>query len=216
MIEKPNESNQPEKLKTAEKETAKKPRQPLDQWAAINNELRLYKLSTTVLTGITCVLAIMIGVVCFRDPVVVLLDREKKVFLHGAFQGVKINEDDVADFVHDFVESYYTWERLNPDEITSQLAPLTTSGLNEKVRGILFQLRDKELKDKKVSQGVTNIKVQVSEEKVVATFDRLIRIEGIPLPIPTQISLNIISGSKTAQNPRGLYVNGLIEHEEVH
>ncbi|MCB9092879.1 MAG: hypothetical protein H6621_00095 [Halobacteriovoraceae bacterium] len=185
---------------------------PIDQWVALNNVLRLYRISGVALSGVTIVLTVALLFSMFRDPIVVVKENGRHTFLHGKHKAEAITENDIEEFVQEFISLGYVWEELNPNLTASQLAPITTEGLNEKLRGILIQFRDKEFKDKKMSQSVANVKVTVTENKVIATFDKLLKIENVPLPVPTQISLNIVSGSRTVWNPRGLYVNGVIEH----
>lgn len=61
--------------------------------------------------------------------------------------------------------------------------------------------------------NVGEINVSVTDKEVVAQFDRVIRLKGLPLISVTQISLQILKDSPNKWNPLGLYVNGLIEHE---
>ena len=45
----------------------------------------------------------------------------------------------------------------------------------------------KSFKEKKPHNPLSNINVNVTEEKITSKFDKLLKIEGIPIPVPTTI-----------------------------
>lgn len=164
------------------------------------------------LIGLCLILSLSLILVLHPDPVVVMVKDNERIFTNGRHVPVKIDEADVKQFVTEFVMARYKWRMLDPLQIASELGPISTSGLQKKIQLQLTTLKEHDFKDKKVSQSVLNIQVDVTEKNVIATFDRLLKVEGTPLPIPTKISLSIISGSQTKWNPTGLYVNGITEH----
>lgn len=152
-------------------------------------------------------------VMAFRSPLVIVTNGQEKTYYQSERKPDSISERDVEAFVRYFIEQMFNWNELVAEKIIKQVSPLVTNGLADKIRIEANQRSEKDFKGKSLSQGVTNIKVQVTEKDVIASFDKVLRIDGLPLIIPTQIAFNIIRGSSTRWNPIGLYVNGMVEHE---
>ncbi len=185
----------------------------LNAWTDINSLLRTHKLINAGLLGLTLIQTVVIGMMYFSDPIVVIRSGESQEFLSGKRSNVAISEEAVKAFVEDFLKRRYEWDALDPRSKSKTLAPLVTKGLGKKLFGLLTHLKDQEFQGKETQQVIVNVKVDVTEQSVVASFDKLLRIEGIPIPVPTTISLNIIKGAANAWNPIGLYVNGIREHQ---
>ena len=182
-------------------------------WTDINTLLRTHKLINFGLI-ILCVLqTITIFTFYFSEPIVVLKSEKGDSYLSGQRRSLPISEDVVEGFVKEFLTIRYQWESLDPKLMSTNLAPIVTEGLKEKIFSILTQLNEKEFQGKNTSQSIVNVKVSVTKDKVIASFDKLLRIEGIPIPVPTTVSLNIIKDSPNKWNPVGLLVNGIIEHQ---
>lgn len=185
----------------------------LNAWADINSLLRTHKLINAGLI-LVCILQIfIIGLMYFSDPIVVVKSEGSQEYYGGRRATIPISEEAVERFVADFLKRRYEWKTLDPKVMGKTLSPIVTSGLNKKLFGLLTHLKDKEFQGKETSQSIVNIDVSVTDQKVVASFDKLLRIEGIPIPVPMTVSLNIIKGSANAWNPIGLYVNGIKEHQ---
>ena len=58
-----------------------------------------------------------------------------------------------------------------------------------------------------------NIQPTVTEEKAQVTFDRIIRVEGVPVLAPMELEFELIKGKATRWNPQGLYINGITQKE---
>lgn len=185
----------------------------LNAWTDINALLRNHKLINLGLLLVCIFQVFIIGIMYFGDPIVVIKENETQTYHMGKRVGQPISEGAVEQFVERFLKARYEWKSLDPLAMSKGLAPIATDGLNKKLHNLLTHLRDKEFQGKETSQSIVNIEVQVTEEQVVAHFDKLLRIEGIPIPVPTTVSLNIIQGKPNTWNPIGLYVNGIKEHQ---
>lgn len=188
---------------------------PIHQWVALNNVLRVYKIAGLSIAGLCALLVVALVMVSFKPPLVVVQNQNEieQYRSVGKFKSVEINEETIEKVVRKFIHFRYEWNDLDSDRISKNLAPITTSGLNKKLKKIIEELKIKNFKGKAVSQTVTDIKVSVTKEKVIARFDKILKIEGLPLPVPTLIHLQILPDSITHWNPEGLYVNGVIERQ---
>lgn len=186
----------------------------LQVWTDINALLRTHKLINLGLM-LVCVLQVfVIGWLYAADPIVVIKTGEHQQYLAGQRKNSPLSEKSVAEFVRKFLHLRYEWDELDPQAKRQSLAPLVTAGLQQKLFKLLTHLKDKEFQGKETSQAIVNVKVSVTEEKVVASFDKLLRLAGVPIPVPTTLSLHIIKGTANVWNPIGLLVNGVIEYQE--
>ena len=182
----------------------------LHAWKDVNSLLRTHKLINLSLILICILQVLVIFVMYFNDPIVVIQNGENQRYLSGQRVNIPISEETVKIFVKDFLKIRYEWKEFDPKSMSKSLSPIATKSLNNKLFDLLT-MEEKEFRGKKTSQAITNISVSVSQDEVVASFDKLLKIEGIPIPIPTTVSLNIVRGSSNAWNPVGLFVNGIIE-----
>jgi hypothetical protein len=175
--------------------------------------LHLHRAFNFGAVAMVVALILALVVMSYRSPLVIVTDGQEKHYYQPEHKSDSITEKDVVSFVKDFLVQMLNWNALDPDAILKQVAPLVTPGLSSKIQQELFQRAEKDFKGKKLSEAITNIQVQVTEKEVLASFDKVLRIDGMPLVVPTQMEFNIIRGSSTKWNPIGLYVNGLVEHE---
>ena len=152
-------------------------------------------------------------VISFRPPLVVLKEAGDVDYLKGRYEAVEISEKTIEKLVRKFIHYRYEWRELNPERIARNFYPLTTKEAGKKIKAAITKLKEQNFKGKRVSQSVTNVKVQVTKKKVAASFDKILKLEGLPLPIPTHILLNIVKGESTVWNPEGLYIHGIIERQ---
>lgn len=185
----------------------------LNAWKDVNALLRNHKLINLGLMLICFFQIFVIGIMYFDDPIVVIKENESQTYHVGKRTNQSISEEAVQAFVKQFLRTRYEWKKLDPETIQKGLGPIVTDGLSRKLKNFLTHLRDKEFQGKETSQAIVNVEVTVTEDKVVAHFDKLLRVEGIPIPVPTAVSLHIIQGAPNAWNPVGLYVNGIKEHQ---
>ena len=187
----------------------------LRAWTDINALLRTHKLINLGLV-VVCVLQVfVIGWMYASNPIVVIREGERQQYHAGQRTNLPISEAAVEEFVRQFLHIRYEWDKLEPQAKQKSLSPIVTSGLQKKLLKLLTHLKDKEFRGKKTSQAIVNVEVSVTKEKVVASFDKLLRVEGVPIPVPTTLSLHIIQGTPNIWNPIGLLVNGVIEHQEI-
>ena len=185
----------------------------LGVWTDVNSLLRTHKLINFGFTLVCLMQLCIIAVMYVADPIVIIKDGEQQHYHTGQRASLPISEAAVEEFVRKFLYIRYEWDELDPRAKQNSLAPITTSGLQQKLFKLLTHLKSKEFQGKETSQAIVNVKVSVTKEKVVASFDKLLRLEGVPIPVPTTLSLNIIKDKPNAWNPIGLLVNGIIEHQ---
>ena len=182
-------------------------------WTDVNSLLRTHKLLNFGLILVCLLQLFIIALMYFADPIVVIKEDGKQQYFAGYRTSLPISEEAVEEFVEGFLRIRYEWDKLDPQTKKRSLSPIVTDGLQQKLFKLLTHLKDKEFQGKKTSQSIVNVEVSVAKEKVVASFDKLLRIENVPIPVPTTVSLNIIKGTPNIWNPIGLLVNGIIEHQ---
>lgn len=184
-----------------------------NQWTTLNRFLFIYKAVGVTVAGLCLILGVVCIFLAMRSPVVILASENEFFYFQGRHSQVELNEADIKRFVEKFVTRYYNWSDLAPEMIIKNIGPLATDGFKENTLANLRARKEKEFLGKKLQQSVAGISVQVNKESTIATFDVILRIEGIPLIVPTQASFQLVKGAKTEWNPMGLYVNSLTMHE---
>ena len=175
--------------------------------------LHLHRILNFAAGGVVVVLISVIVVMSFQSPLVILMSGHEKRYYQTERKQDSITEKDVENFVREFLEQLFTWDQLSPEVILNRVSPLVTSGLLDRIRQELIQKTEKDFKGKTLSQEIVGVKIQVTPKEVIASFDKVLKINGVSLVMPTQMAFNIIGGGSTRWNPMGLYVNGLVEHE---
>ncbi len=192
----------------------KKPQNSIPNiWVSQERMIHLYKLVAAICGGLAGVLFIFMLVFAFRDPIVVVKGTTAQEFYPSKRSKIQIEKLDVVAFTNQFLTALYVWPEFNTDSLAKSIAPFSESGLIPKVIEGNIQKYGKELKGKKLSQAITFVDVDVLPDRVICRFDRILKIEGIPLVIPTEVTLSMIQGSSTRANPMGIYVAGITEHD---
>ncbi len=208
-----------EKTKAAEKQdgSTKNDRREvasaIDHWLSVNHQLRTQKI---VSMGVALVGFIFLGLTLFemfRAPLVVYEGEKGRIPYLASSKRLNIDEEQIQRFVTEFLYLYNRWEKLEPNDIAKQIEPYTTDELLSKIRDILNQRKNRDFKGREVSQDIAHLKIQVSEKAIIASFDKVLHLNSIPLIVPTQVSFQLTNGNSTKWNPLGLYVNGMLEHE---
>ena len=185
----------------------------VNQWTVLNRFLFIYKAVGVAIA----VLCLILGVVCIilsnKSPVVILASENEFFYFQGRHSQVELNESDIKRFVEKFVTKYYNWSELSPEQIIKNIDPLATDGFKENTFANMKLRKEKEFLGKKIQQSVAGISVQITKESTIAVFDVVLRVEGIPLIVPTQVAFQLVKGAQTEWNPMGLYVNSLTMHE---
>ena len=185
----------------------------VNQWIAINKFLYMYKgigvglLIVVILLTATCI------TLANKKNIVTLSGEYESSYFQSSSTQVDLKEADIKHFIEKFVTKYYAWNDLSPDVIIKNVQPLVTDSLKETMLATLKQKKDKDFLGKSIQQKITEISVEVTKESIIATFDIVLRVEGVPLIVPTEVSLHLINGAQTEWNPMGLYVSNITSHE---
>lgn len=186
---------------------------PVNDWVAINKELRAYKMISMGLVAANLLLGGILVITLNQDPIVLTLGSNHVRMLSAERKTVEITKEEVEEFIAEFIWARYVFQGKNLENVRKQVAPLATDGYLDAFKKQME--RDfsgpKQLID--FSQSVANIAAVVTEKETIAKFDKIIRLGGVPLLIPTEVSLQIVRGRPNKWNPRGLFVHGVIEHE---
>lgn len=185
----------------------------VNQLVALNRFLKIYK---GIGIGLI-ILSLILGIDCIflatKRPIVVVQNKSEFSYHQGRYLHVELTENNIKQFVENFVIKYYNWNDLNPDVILKNIEPFITDGLKESTLANLKNRKEKEFFGKKLEQEVAGIVVQVTKEATIAIFDIVLRVDNIPLIVPTQVALQLVKGVQTDWNPLGLYVNNITIHE---
>lgn len=182
-------------------------------WKAQENMIRFYKLLSIGLGGVVLLLLVFVLAAFFRDPIVVVKNGAVQEFYPSKRTKTAIEKADVEAFSKRFLTALYVWSEFNGQKVAREIAPLVEEALIPKIVDAQTQKYGKQFKDKKLSQAITFVNVEVLDDRVVCRFDRVLKIEGIPLVIPTEVSLAMLQGSQTELNPMGIYVSGIAERD---
>jgi hypothetical protein len=184
---------------------------PINQWLAVNKELKLYQLATAFLALVVLFLILLVFLVLNPDPIVIS-DQSPKEYRIGKYIATGPTQEDVQIFLTEFIRLRYQMTNGEIDKTVGNIRPLSTEGY---IQALL-----KEVKEgvsgggvANVDQYAANIETIVNEKEALAKFDKIIRINGIPLLVPTEMSFQLIRTKPTKWNPYGILVNGVIEHE---
>lgn len=183
------------------------------QWMALNRILAFYKVMSISMFFIALITWIMMAFFLLKDPIVVILGKSTKHWSQGEAKPVPIEAEDIVDTVKRFIEGRYSWKKLNWNEMRYLLFPIVTSGLFDKIEEDMGAFIKKEWSRKPFEQSLANIDVTVGEKSITASFDRIIRVDNLPLVAPLTLTLSLTQGMRTPENPRGLYINGIVEHQ---
>ncbi|MCB9085770.1 MAG: hypothetical protein H6624_15590 [Bdellovibrionaceae bacterium] len=186
---------------------------PINQWLALNKILFVYKLVGGVLALLCLILGIMAFMLAMADPVVVLKNADEQVYFTGHRRPVQVTKANIKTLVEEYIRLRYEWDTLDPRQIALNTSPLVTDGFKQKTFAFLLNLKEKQIQGKAAKQGISSVKVEVTDSATTASFDRILRVEGLPLIIPTQVSFTLVKGSTTRWNPMGLYINATTVHE---
>jgi hypothetical protein len=183
-------------------------------WAVQENLIHFYKM--VALGSSVAALFILIFTITtyFRDPIVVVRTGSAQEFYATARSEVSVDKKDIDNFIREYLKALYVWESFDPDTLASQIKPYSEEALVPKVLATQTQKFGR-IGDKKISQDISFVKVTVLETKVTCSFLRILKVEGIPLVVPTQLSFALIQGSRTTANPMGVYVAGINETENA-
>jgi len=183
-------------------------------WSTQENLIHFYKMMSLGLAGLAIVILIFTMLAYTKDPIVVIQGGHGQGFYPANRQSIKVEKSDVDTFVRDYLESLYVWGSFDSEKLAGEIKPFSEDGLVAKILENQTQKFGK-IKDKRLSQDISFVTVKVLEDHVMCSFIRVIKIEGIPLSVPTELNLSLIEGNRTRANPIGIYVSGIVERESA-
>lgn len=182
-------------------------------WTAQENLIHFYRVLSMGLGSLALVLLVVAVAFGFRDPIVVVRSEVDKEFFVSQRAPVSIEKSDVENVTKRFLDALYVWPQFSGQTLAKEIAPYAEDALIEKIVEAQSLKYGKDFKGKKLAQEISFVKVKVMEDRVVCSFDRILKIEGIPLVIPTEVTLSVLRGSSTRENPMGVFVSGILENE---
>jgi hypothetical protein len=184
-------------------------------WTAQEKVLHLYRLLALGLAGVVLIMTVIFILQSFRNPIVIVRSENNQEFYPSERRKASVEKADVESFTKRFLAGLYAWKEFNGEKVAREIAPFAEDGLVAKVIDAQNQRYVKELKGKRLEQAITFVDVQVLPDRVICRFDRVLKIEGIPLVIPTEVTLSLIQGEQTRLNPIGIYVTGITENNSA-
>lgn len=182
-------------------------------WAAQENTIHLYRCLAIAAGVVALALLSLTIAFAFRDPIVVVKEQGRQEFYPSMRNSVEVGKVDVQEFTKRFLEKVYVWQAFDAAGLAKDIGPYVDEALIRKIVDTQSEKYGKELKGKRLSQAISFVRVDVLPDRVVCAFDRILKIEGVPLVIPTELTLSMIQGSPSRLNPMGVYVSGILEHE---
>lgn len=183
-------------------------------WTAQENLIHFYKVISLGLGALVAIVFIFALIAYFKDPIVVIQNTSGQEFYPAARKSVTVKAEDVEAFVLDYLKSLYIWDRFDPKKLSDEISPFSEEGLVPKLMDGQIQKFGKN-QDKKLSQDLSFVSVKILKDRVICSFMRVLKIEGIPLVVPTELTLSLVEGSRTRSNPKGIYISGIIENERA-
>lgn len=183
----------------------------VDNWKAINKSLFLYKVIGigAILVGLFSSMTSLYLV--NADPIIAMVKNDRKTYIQGSKNTFTVTSEDVEDFVIRYTHTRYDWKEFDPMRILKDLECITTKTYRKKLLKLLGEEKHNN-KDEKIEQYISYVRPVLGKNEAHASFDRVIRINNIPIIVPTELDLTIIQDVKTRCNPTGLYVNGATEY----
>ena len=182
-------------------------------WIAQENLIHFYRLFSVGLGVLVIALLVWVVAISFRDPIVVVKSTAEREFHSSLRTPISIEKKDVETITRRFLEALYVWSDFNSQALAKEIAPYLEDALVGKIVEAQSNKFGKDFKGKKLAQEIVFVKVDVLEDRIVCSFDRILKIEGIPLVIPTEVTLSMLRGSPSRTNPMGVFISGVLENE---
>jgi len=163
--------------------------------------------------GILC-LGATYGLTQLSGPLVLYKEDGRVLSFSAQNEIVEVTEDQVKLLVKDFINRRFNWDQYDESVIYGSITPLLSRSLKRK---ILKSLKDqrKQMGDGEVSQYVGKIDVQINDQgKIIASFDKILRLKGLPLITESQLKIGISEGARSPENPWGIYINSLVSYDQ--
>lgn len=184
-------------------------------WTAQEKVLHFYRIATLALAAVSIIVIGFLVAERFRNPVVIVRSQTAQDFYPTERKPAQIEKSDVEAFTKQFLANLYAWKDFDGVKVARAIGPFSEEALVSKVIDAQSQRYLKELKGKRLAQAITFVEVKVLDDRVNCRFDRVLKIEGIPLVIPTEVSLSLVQGDQTYLNPMGIYVTSIAENSNA-
>lgn len=182
-------------------------------WTAQENLIHFHRILSAGLGVLIALLLVFTLIIGFRDPIVVVKSTADQEFYSSSRSPISIEKKDVENITRRFLNALYVWPEFNGPSLAKEIVPYMEDALVGKIIETQVQKYGKDFKGKKLAQEIAFVTVEVLEDRVVCIFDRILKIEGVPLVIPTEVTLSMLRGGNTRANPMGVFVSGILEHE---
>lgn len=182
-------------------------------WEAQENTIHLYQ---KVVIGLSIGLVLTISLLIatdLRDPIVVMAKEDALQYYPTERRALEVGKPEIETFTKQFLKALYVWTEYKTDQLRKEIGPFVDERLIEKLISGQAQKYEKDLKGKKLAQAITFVEVEVLSDRVVARLDRVLKLDGVPLIIPTEVTVNMIQGESTQNNPMGIFITGVTENE---
>lgn len=192
-----------------------KSKNPIVSWLGLNRSLDRQRTLSLLLGVINGLLVIGISYLALSPPLVVSKNRDKKVFYKARRMNLAVTNSDLEDVASQFVFARYQWDKFDRDSIIKGVTPFISKNLSRKITKELLKLKKQFPKEKLISQSIANLKSEVTMKKIIISFDRILKVGGIPLVTPIDIEFLMMQGSPNHLNPMGIYINNVIQYEAI-
>lgn len=197
-----------------EKETKKENETPfINNISEIYQKINFYKKG--FIAAVTCGVFQSITILCliFSNPIVIHEKDGERLGYVGERKEIIITQREIKELVKKFIKRRYEWQVFKPELITRELSPFIKNGLSKKIKVNLLK-EQKQLKGQNIKQYVGKIIVKIDKNnRIIGLFDKVMRIEGIPLLSEAQVLIGIVKGLVTKSNKLGLYINSVVNYE---
>jgi len=192
-----------------------KRKSPIPSWLGLNRELDRQKTLSLILSVVNGILVTLVTYLVLSPPLVITKDRDKKDYSIARRLNVEVSSRDLEDVASQFILARYQWDQFDRTSIIKGITPFVTKKLTGKITKELTKLAKQFPKDKLISQSVANIRSEVTMEKIKVSFDRILKVDGLPLVTPIDVEFLMMESNSNQLNPLGIYINNIIQYEAI-
>lgn len=184
-----------------------------EKWTDVQRNQHFHKRIILSLLGLIGILGLIILFAGNNNPLIVEKNQRLYQPLRIEKMDIKPTNESVSELIEEFIKVRYEWPIFEPQTILKKIEPYTTEAFRFKLQEEFGKKSFQNKTGESIEQSVARIRPTVTDKSILASFDRILRINGIPVVVPTEISVLLSEGPRTFSNPLGLYINGIIEHE---
>ena len=97
----------------------------------LNHILFIYKVIGLSLVGLSILLTILCFYLSCQAPVVIQQKEDDFTYFIGERRKISLIENNIKRFVSNYIRLRYKWDKLNPNSISENIAPLVTDGFKK-------------------------------------------------------------------------------------